>query len=227
MSTTFAILKTELSEALRDPDLSTFDDPALGRLVNMALSEIGRIAPFHFQEDIAPVVDTLDYQLQSDYFDGVQVAEVEVVRVELWDASVTPNQRMAVIPSAASGVIADSEAGWSNWGGSLHIPYRVWTIVDGSEEDRLYRVWGYCPYAQLVLDADVFDGSDELKWAIITYAQIVATRRLVSERELFTQWQTRSGNTDTSLAGLMGDLTRQRDEWRIMKRDIYRHRVKV
>lgn len=227
MSTTFAELKTEVSEALRDPDLTTFDDAAVGRLVNMALAEVGRIAPLHFQEDVTPLADTLDYQLQSDYYAAVQVAEIEVSRVELWDTSTTPNKPMGIIPAASAGYGADSEMGWSNWGGVLHIPYRVWVSVDGFEDDRLYRVWGYCPYVELVADADVFDGSNELKWAIVTYAQIVALRRLVSERELFTQWQTRTGNTDITPAGLMGDYTRMRDEWRIMKRDLYRHRVKV
>lgn len=227
MSTTYAVLKTEVSEALRDPDNLTFDDPAVGRMLNMALAEVGRIAPLHFQEDITPVLNTLDYVLRTDAFDGDEVAEIEVVRVELWDGGQTPPLRLAVVPAASSAYVFDSETGWSNWGGNLHIPRRVWSTVDGHEDDYLYRVWGYSPYPPLVDDVDTFDGSDELKWALVTYSQIVALRRLVAERELFTQWQTRSGNTDITPAGLMGDYTRMRDEWRTMKRDLYRHRVRV
>lgn len=224
---TYATLKTEVSEALRDPDLATFDDPAVGRMVNMAIAEIGRIAPLHFQEDITPVADTLEYIIQSDYFDGIATPEIDVVRVELWDGSTTPATPLSVIPAASGARENDSQSGWVNWGGTLVIPRRFWSSVDGHEADYLYRVWGYCPYRQLSDDSDVFDGSIELGWAIVVYAQIVALRRLVAERELFTQWQTRSGNTDITPAGLMGDYSRMRDEWRVMKRDLYRHHSKV
>lgn len=227
MSTTFAVLKTEVSEALRDPDFLTFDDPAVGRMVNMAIAEVGRVAPLHFQDDITPVLNTLEYTLREDYFAGEDVPEIEVVRVELWDGSTTPATPLAVLPAASGGRENDSQSGWVNWGGNLIIPRRIWSSVDGHEDDYYYRVWGYCPYAQLSADEDVFDGSDELKWAVVTYSQLVALRRLVAERELFTQWQTRSGNTDITPAGLMGDYARMREEWRVTKRELYRHRSKV
>lgn len=226
MTTTFSTLKTEVSAALRDPDLATFDDPAVGRLVNIAISEVSRLAPLHFTDDITPVANTLDYTIQSTYFSAVLQPEIEVVRVELVDGSTTPDTLLMKVP-AASGISGpDSEAGWSNWGGTLHIPRRVWLIVDGHEADYIYRVTGYCPYKQLSADADIFDGSDELKWAVVQYAQLVATRRLTNERELFKQWQARTGNSDISPAMLMGDFTRQADEWRQMKRDLYRPRVR-
>lgn len=227
MTVTFGELKTEVSEALRDPDLQTFDDAGVGRLVNIAISEVGRIAPQHFQEDIAPVADTLDYVLREDYFGGDEVPEIEVSRVELWDTTTTPNTRASVLPAASAAYVADSETGWSNWGGNLHIPRRFQQSISGAEEDWLLRVWGYSPYAELSDDEDVFNGSTELKWAVVNYAHLVGLRRLVNERELFTQWQTRAGNADTSLAALMSDFDRTRNEWRYTKHELYRHRAKV
>jgi hypothetical protein len=227
VSSTFSDLKSEVSEMLRDPDLLTFDDAACGRLVNMAVAEVSRIAPLHFQEDITPVEDTLDYTLRSDYFSSEVNADIEVARVELWDGSTTPSTRLAVLPSAASGYVNDSETGWSNWGGTLHIPRRIWSIVDGHEADYLYRVWGYSPYAAMTSDSDVFEGSEELKWAVVRFAQREAVRRLMNERDLFTQWQTRSGNTDITPGGLASDYNRLTDELRMMKRELYRHRVRV
>lgn len=224
--TTFGTLKTEVAEALRDPDKAVFDDAALGRLVNIAVAEVGRLAPLHFTDDITPVTDTLDYTLRDDYFSSVETPEIEVVRVELIDASQTPNALLIKLPPASGVSGADSEAGWANWGGTLHIPRRIWLLVDGHEADYVYRVTGYSPYKQMSDDADVFDGSDELMWAVVQYAQLIAVRRLVGERELFKQWQARTNNTDTTLAALMGDYTRQADEWSRMKRDIYRPRVR-
>lgn len=227
MSTTFGVLKTEVSEALRDPDLGTFDDSAVGRLVNLAVAEIGRVAPEPYTEDIAPLADTLAYILRENEFGGDTVPEIEISRVELWDTTTTPNTRRYVIPAASAGYVADSEVGWSNWGGLLTIPRRVQQTVSGREENYLYRVWGYSPYAEMTDDEDLFTGSTELKWAVVTYAQMAGLRRLVAERGLFSQWQTHAGNTDTTYAGLLGDYNQKRDEWRQTKHELYRHRVKV
>jgi len=225
MASTFGALKTEVSEALRDPDLSVFDDAAVGRLVNVGVSEVSRLAPAHFIEDITPVEDELDYIILEDVFSAA-TPEIEVMRVELVDTSQTPEMLLMKVPGSSGVSGADSEAGWTNWGGTLHIPRRIWSLVDGHESDYVYRVQGYAPYAQMSADDDVFGGSDELKWAIVQYAQLVAVRRLIAERELFKQWQARSGNSDITPASLMGDYSRQNDEWRTMKRDLYRPRVR-
>lgn len=226
MTTTFAELKTEVSEALRDPDFLTFDDSAVGRMVNMAVAEVGRISPEQFFEDITPVEDIRTYILRESEFSAAN-PDIEVMRVELWTAAESPSRQLAIIPAASSGRESDSEAGWLVWAGTLHIPHRIWSIVDGNEADYFYRVYGYSPYAELFEDEDVFNGTTELKWAVVTYAHIVAISRLVAERELFSQWQTRSGNSDITPAGLMGDRSRMKDEWRQVKRELYRHRTKV
>jgi len=228
MSSTFGELKTEVSEALRDPDLLTFDDTAVGRLVNMAVATIGRVAPEPFQEDITPLADTLEYVLRENEFGGDAVPEIEVSRVEMWDATTTPFTRRYVIPAASAGYIADSETGWMNWGGTLSLPRRVQQAMAGMEDSYLIRVWGYSPYAEMADDDDdLFAGSTELKWAVVQFATLLGLRRLVNERELFSQWQTRSGNTDTTYAGLMSDYNSTRDEWRREKHELYRHRTKV
>lgn len=227
MSTTFGVLKTEVSEALRDPSLKTFEDLAVGRLVNMAVAEIGRIAPEQFQEDIAPEADILEYVLRSNEFGGDLTPEIEVSRVELWDTTTTPYTRRYVVPSAASQYTADSEVGWMNWGGTLSLPRRIQQVMSGVEDNYLIRVWGWSPYAEMEDDEDLFSGSTELKWAVVKYAHLAGLRRLVNERELFSQWQTRSGNTDTTLGGLLSDYNATRDEWRRDKHELYRHRTKV
>jgi hypothetical protein len=227
VSTTFGTLKAEVSEALRDPDLKTFDDAAVGRMVNMGIAEVGRLAPAPFQEDITPVADTVEYILRENEFGGEAVPEIEVARLELWDTTTTPNTRSAVIPPASAGYADDSESGWSNWGGTMYIPSWVFSLVDGAEDDYLYRVWGYSPYVQCTDDDDVVGCSDELKWAIVSYCQVEALQRLLAERDLFAQWQTRAGNTDISPAGIMNALNIARDEWRRKSRAITRLRTNV
>lgn len=226
MSATFAELKTSVSTTLRDPDGKTFDDSALGEIVNVALAEIGRIMPEMFQEDITPVADTLSYVLRSGEFGGVANPEIEVARVELWDGTTTPATRMSVIEPASSG-IADSEAGWVNWGGTLYLPSWVDRVVDGAEDDHLIRVWGYSPYANLTADADVCSVSNDAKYALLAYARLEAIERLIADRNLFTQWQTRSGNTDISPAGLMNEANHVRDDWRRKSRNLLRLRSAV
>jgi hypothetical protein len=226
LSTTLGALKTEISAAVRDPDAKTFDDSTLTRLANSALAEVGKYLPEMFQEDITPLADTLEYPLRSDDF-AAPVAEIEVARVELWDGSTTPATRLAVVPAASAGYVADSEVGWSNWGGTLSIPRRVWSVVDGHEADYLYRVWGYSPYVALAADNDSCNLSTDGYWAVVAYAKVEALDRLVGDRVLFTQWQTRSGNTDISPAGLMNDLTYARADWRQRSRGLLRLRAQV
>lgn len=226
MSTTFGVLQDELSEALRDPDNRTFTSTDIGRMVNMAVSEVGRISPEMFQEDIDIIEDTLSYPLRFNEF-GEAVPEIEVARVELWKTTQNPNIRWYTVPSAAEGYANDSQAGWSNWGGTLYLTNYVHSLVDGAESDFILRVWGYSPYAEMTDDDDVFNGSTADKWAVVAYGQVLGLERLLRSRDLFTQWQTRSGNTDISPAGLRGDLGEARENWRQHSRAITRLRAKV
>lgn len=227
MSTTFGALKTEVSAAIRDPDGKTFDTTAVGRLINSALSEVGRVLPRQFQEDITPVEDELDYIVLSDDFAAEANPDIEVARVEVWDGSQTPPRRVTLVEPASSGFATDSQSGWTLWGGTLSIPNYIFAYVDGHEADYLYRVWGYSPYPAPDSDDDVIDVSTDAYWAVVAAAKVEAIDRLVGDRTLFTQWQTRSGNSDISPAGLMNELTYARDDWRRKKRELLRLRASI
>jgi len=227
MSATFAELKTAVASAIRDSSYKTFTEATVGDIVNAALSEIGRISPEQFYESITLEEDTLEYVLRSTEFDGVAVPEIEVARVELWDNGETPPTRLYVVPPASKAYSSDSQAGWVNWGGTLYLPRAVWSTFDGNEADYYLRVWGYSPFLPLDDDADVAAVSEEQKWALVAFSRIEALERLNADRELFTQWQTRAGNSDVSPAGLMNMLNAAQNEWRRRKREILRLRSTV
>jgi hypothetical protein len=227
VSITYADLKTAIAVALRDPSNQTFDAATVGSLANRGLAEVGRVLPDMFQEDITPVADQLAYVLRSGTFSGALVPEIEVARVELWDGSTTPATQRAVLPAAADQPQGDTEAGWANWGGTLTIPRRYAVALEGHEADWYFRVWGYSPYAELANDNDVANVSTDAKFAVIAYAKVEALDLLVSDRNLFTQWQTRSGNSDMSPAGLMNELNFAREDWRRKSRALLRLRARV
>lgn len=213
--TTYTQLQTLVARDLRDEEHKTFDTTVIRDLCNTALAEIGRIAPERFQEDISPIENTLEYVLRSDTFDGVPVPEIEVTRVEIWDSSQEPPMRVKWLQPGSAEYSRDSEAGWRVWGGTLGLARRdVVGYIAGHEEDYLIRVWGYSPYLPLVDFSDILPFSNELMQALRIYVQIEAMRRLIGSRTLFTQWQTRSNNTDVSPAALMNEMNIAQEEWR-------------
>ena len=203
MGVTLGELKTRLSRTLKDPDGRTFTDDLQEELILSALTEVGRILPEMFTEDLAPVADQLTYQLRSNAFGvtqydltaeadddiitstahglqagdailfsdlvggtgldetttfyviddnldddtfsvsetlggtivditvdysagtwahlggGQAVPEIEVVRVEVWDPTQTPEAYIATVADAASAPVKGGDAGWSVWGGYL------------------------------------------------------------------------------------------------------------
>lgn len=205
---TFATLKTSVSRDLHDPGLLTFDDTAVGDFVNEGLAEIGRIAPFHFQDDIVPVQDELEYALHPSN----PGPEVELVRVEVWDASTTPNRFLRLLRPMSGEYSNTSAAGWFNWGGTLYLTNMSVTYIDPL--NHIIRTWGYAPYPPLVGDSDVVPLTNELTWALRSFCKVAALSRLSIERDLFTQWQTKSNNADVTPAGLMSALQSARDDWR-------------
>lgn len=225
MSITFAELRTEVSEALRDPDGKTFDASAVGRMVNMGITEIGRLAPEQFREEIDLTADVMDYVLRSDEFSGEAVPEIEVTRVEVWDGSQTPPVQKGIINPVSREYINSSDVGYTVWGGTLYLPTSFHNLVDGHEDDYILRVYGYSPYPQLSADGDVASISSELQWALVTFCEMVGLKRLDADRNLYTQWQTRSGNSDVSPAGLLSALNSAREEWRRISHAIYRQRA--
>lgn len=216
--TTFAEFRTIVARDLRDPDNKTFTVADLGDMVNDALAEVGRIAPLIFQEDITPVADTLEYVLRSSYFGGAAIPEIEVNRVELWDGSQTPMAYVATFQPGSGEYVNSSNVGWRVWGGRLYLANWQEDLIDPTI--HLIRVWGYSPFAPLSDDADVVDASSERQVAMKAHCRVGALQRLSIERDLFTQWQTRSNNSDVSPAALMNALNLAQEEWRRRERKL-------
>lgn len=217
--TTFAELKTAVATDLSDPANKVFDPAVIGDLINAAINEVGRIAPDRFRENISPVADTLSYTLRSATFGGSVIPEIELISCEVWDASVTPMVRILHVQPVAGEFVNDSQNGWRVWGGTLELPSDIVDFID--PDIHLIRVWGYSPYPLLVDDADVIATSPELTQAVRDYCYIESLKRLIGSRVLFTQWQTRTNNTDVSPAALMNDLTIAQAAWRQRSRALY------
>lgn len=218
--TTFAELKTAVALAIGDPSARTFSASVVGDLINTALAEIGRIAPERFYEEIDPIADYMRYPLRATEFPVGPVPEMEVVRVELWDTSITPARLYAHLQPLDGAFGVTSDSGWKVWDGVLEVPRAVPVFLAGNEADYTFRVWGYSPYPPLVVSDDVVLLSNEREQALILLCQLESIRRLSQSRDLYTQWQTHSGNTDVSPAGLMNALSMAQAEWRQRSRAI-------
>lgn len=220
MSTTYGELQTKVSRALRDEGHKTFPVDVVKDMIQAGWAEIDRIAPQQFLEQITPEADTLQYSLRTADFDQ-PVPEVEVVRVEVWDSSTTPAKPFRFVEPAAAHPtgLTYSQAGWSVWGGILFIPNRVEDMIDPLT--HVIKVWGYSPWPPVTDDSDVLPFGKTLEEAIVLYTFIEAARRLLANRTLFTQWQTRSNNTDVTPAALMNDMNMALDEWRRRSRAIF------
>lgn len=215
--TTYAGLQTLVSRDLSDPDRQTFDVDAVKDFIQQGLAAVARVAPYQFQEDITPVPGTTEYTLLTATFASTAVPEVRVVRVEVWTG--TPAKFLYKIKAKAGQPTRDSIAGWEVWGGVLEIPGHIAEYLNNSGADLL-RIWGYSPYPPISADADVVPVSAELELAVRKYCRIEALRKLTSSRVLFKQWQTRSNNTDVTLAMLNSDLQVAEDEWRKLSREL-------
>lgn len=166
------------------------------------------LTPRHAFEDISVTEENTSLVATN------AVDSIEIRRVEVWSSDYDPAQKVGIISRARG----DSESGWDWWDGRLYIPYRWLGRLDTTI--HYLKVWGYAPYDKLVTATQVTDLSFELEQAVMEYVRLQALERLNNERDLFTQWQTRTGNTDVSPAGLMSQLAQARDQWRRTKRDI-------
>lgn len=209
--TTYAQLQAAIARDVHDVDLQTFLADEVKDLAQSALAEVGRLAPFKFREDVTPLANTLDYQLQAAVFPN-ETPEIEVRRVEIWDATVAPERFYRLVQPATAQPTSLSDGGWECWNGVLSIPYRVLDFMD--LDNNFLRVWGYRPYAVPSDDADVIECSNEQEQAVRAFAKVEALAKLLQSRDLFTQWQTRSNNSDISPAGLMNQLSLAREDWR-------------
>lgn len=204
-------LQTAVARDLRDPGNLTFDATVVKDFIESAITELSMIAPEFFQEDIEPVEDQRDYTLRSDVF-AAPVPEIEVKRVEVWDGSVSPAKYIARLRAKSEARLDTSANGWEVWNGTLSLTNGV--VASLKPETHLIRVWGWSPYAMPVDDSDDPTWSHEIEQAVRTYCRVLSMEALLSERNLFSQWQTRSGNTDISPAGLNNELATQRGVWR-------------
>lgn len=227
MSTTYGALKTRVSLVLLDPDNKTFTAALVAELVKNALVELGRIAPVQFTEDLTPVADQLTYAVQSAEFSAVAVPEIELVRVEVWDPTQAPAQLIAEVQPAGNVGWSWADSGWSMWGGALTLPTRVVRGLQGYEDAYVIRLWGYRPYVMPVADDDVIETSWEIEQACLSFIYLEGLRILLANRNLFTQWQTRSGNVDMSPAALMNEKNMAASEWRQLSRNLMRLRARA
>lgn len=217
--TTYAELQDKVARALQDPDNATFDAQAVQDMIASAYADIGRIAPQRFVQDITPTDDTLSYELRQDVFTAPN-DDIEVMSVELWDGSTTPATPYRQIDPQSSHPtgLSYSQAGWRFWGGSLYLPNRVVDLID--PDVHFIKVWGYSPWSDLSDDADVVPFGRVHEEALVIRCHIEAMRRLIGNRVLFTQWQTRSNNTDITPGTLMNEKTQAEGEWRTLARAI-------
>lgn len=217
--TTYGDLQDKVARAIQDPDYETFEAQTIKDVIQSAWQDLSRIAPQRFTEDLTPIADTLTYQLRADDFPTPQ-DNIELVRVEIWDTDVTPNIALRWVPprGAHPGGLTYSQGGWEVWGGILRIPNNYVSGID--VDTQSIRVWGYAPWVAPVEDEDTIAINAELEEALVIACNVGLLRRLTSNRALFTSWQTRSNNTDVSMASLMNDLAQAQEEWRRLRREI-------
>lgn len=217
--TTYTELQDKVARALQDPDNATFDTQAVKDMIASSYADLGRIAPQRFVEDIVTVDDTLSYQVRSVTFPEPN-DDIELMSVEVWDGSTTPDQPYRLIDPQSSHPtgLSYSQAGWRFWGGVLYLPNRVVDFIDPTK--HYIKVWGYAPWAELVNGSDVVPFGRVHQEALVIRCHIEAMRRLIGNRILFSQWQTRSNNTDITPGMLMNEKTQAESEWRVLARAI-------
>lgn len=211
MSTTYGELKTRIATVLLDPDARTFTASLLDEIAVAGLVEIGRIMPMQYTEDIDPVADQLSYLLGSALFFSAE-PQIEVSTVEVWDPTQTPEALIYAV-QAAGGEWSTADSGWSLWNGTLTLPTRVVRGLEGFETSYVIRVKGYAPYVTPSSDSDVVPVSQAAEQGLVKFSRLEGLELLLADRDLFTQWQARSGNSDISQAGFMNQLSAARADW--------------
>jgi hypothetical protein len=203
--TTLAELNALVAADLRDPSYVTFSSTDVDGFVNSGVAEVGRVAP----ERVVIGATGDDSSLEYDLARG---DNIEIRRVEVWDTSTTPETFVGRLSPASSEYINQSDVGYDLWGGVLRLTKAQNDALVANSDYEL-RVWAYAPYAYMTSSDDI-DFGPEKEEAIRLYARLQAVRSLVSDRALFTQWQSVSHNTDVSLAALMNMYATLQQEWR-------------
>lgn len=98
--------------------------------------------------------------------------------------------------------------------------FKFSATLGGAEFDFTTDITAGSVVKVIPVDADVIPFTAGVEEALVIYCYIEALRRLIGNRALFTQWQTRSNNTDVTPAALMNDLNIAQEEWRRKSRAI-------
>lgn len=207
---TFNALVTALGVDLRDPAAKTFSAAVLGEFINEAVMEVSRIAPEQFIQSITVTADTPSYTVKAGH------AATRAKRVEVWDKA-TPSAYVAFLRPAASEIHRSSSVGWELWNGTLYLTSSTLAWLDPAL--HVLRVWGYAPYA-IVSGTTEMPMSDDLEYAVRVYARVLGIESLINARNLFTQWQALSNNTDATPASLQAHLSLARTNWERLRRQI-------
>lgn len=215
--TTYLELRDKIARTIGDPDNDVFEDATIKDIVSSAWADLGRMAPEQYTEDITPLADTLTYALRADVFADPN-PDITLRNVEIWQASPEQHRYWVSPKTSHPQHLAHSDAGWEVWNGTLRIPQRYLDLI--RLDDDTIRVWGYSPWEMVVADDDDLPFPQSYEEALVVAANVGVLRRLTSNRALFTQWQTRSNNTDVSMASLMNDLESAKDEWRRLAREM-------
>lgn len=213
----FNVISHDTTAAVPVYASGTYTTPADGTVVYLRVELLCNGTPSAtevFNFDAISLVESSDANLVADN----ALQSIELRRVEVFDATTSPASSMGVMQPNSAEYVSGSESGWDFWNGSLTIPYRIFTGL--STSSNFVRVWGWAPYDRLTSDTQVTDLSNELEEAVVIYSRIEGFRALLQDRDLFTQWQTRSHNTDTSPAAVMNALNLAQDDWRHLARSL-------
>jgi hypothetical protein len=211
--TTLADLQVQVSREMRDPNNQTFTTALLTDYLNAGIADISRMAPRQFQEDIEPD-GSLSYALLT-----TADPRIRLVRVEIWDVAPNTVRMLIAIPSAASSLWSQTEAGWRVWNGNLELPYTYAAYL--ADDTRNLRVWGWSPYTKLVASDDDTDLDEGLQEAVVEYAIYRAYEALANDRSLFQQWQINANATDVSVAAILGAMDRFAQRWERRRRQLF------
>ena len=202
--TTYLELQTLVSRKLRDTSNNTFTVAIVKDLINAAITEVSRIAPQPYQEDLTPD-GSLSYQLNT----SAPSRRISLSRVEIWDAS--PARFRVRVAFAGESLVNSSEAGWRTHNGYLELPYSYGTFA--ADSTFTIRVWGTKPWSALSADGDVTDLDEDAQDAMVECAVFHGYESLLNDRVLFKQYQTQSNNTDVSLGQLMSSVALWQARW--------------
>lgn len=206
--TTLLELSEFVARSLRDPDGKAFDALTLRDLINAGIVDINRVMPIPITEDIVPVANTYEYTTRI----------TKPKRLELWDNTTTPPKAVARVVHVTENRVVTSNVGYEVWNGKLRIP--LGTVNQITVGQHRLKFWGYGPRLRLAQLEDVFEGDDDAEQAVREFAVFSGYELLMSDRSLFTQWQTYPTNKDISATQLGNAMQYWQSRWQQRRRQL-------